>query len=92
MADGGALFNATAVTTAGGHANLRTTALSAAEWDAVSTAVYNQPLLIKNAAGLYGTGPAMAINPRLPAGAACPAADCHEDPLSRAGKCRQYLL
>lgn len=64
MADTGALFNPTVVTTAGGHANLRTTALSAAEWDAVSTAVYNQPLLIKNADTYYGTGPAMAINPR----------------------------
>lgn len=64
MADGGALFNATAVTTAGGHANLRTTALSTAEWEAVSQAVYNQPMLIKNAAGVYGTGPKQAINPR----------------------------
>jgi hypothetical protein len=64
MADTGALFNTTAVTTAGGHANLRTNALSAAEWDAVSTAVYNQPLLIKNADIYYGTGPSMAINPR----------------------------
>ncbi len=35
MADTGALFNATAVTTAGGHANLLTTALSAAEWEVV---------------------------------------------------------
>ncbi len=65
MADTGALFNATVVTTAGGHANLLTTALSAAEWDVVSTAVYNQPMLIKNAAGLYGTGPKMGINPRF---------------------------
>ena len=65
MADTGALFNATAVTTAGGHANLLTTALAAAEWDVVSTAVYNQPMLIKQAAGLYGTGPKMAINPRF---------------------------
>ncbi len=64
MADTGALFNTTAVTTAGGHANLRTAALSAAEWDTVCTKVYNQPLLIKNAAGVYGTGPAIAINPR----------------------------
>lgn len=64
MADGGALFNATAVITAGGHANLRTTALSTAEWEAVSQAVYNQPMLIKNAAGVYGTGPKQAINPR----------------------------
>ena len=65
MADTGTLFNATAVTSAGGHANLLTTALSAPQWDAVCTAVYNQPMLIKNAAGLYGTGPRMAINPRF---------------------------
>ncbi len=65
MADTGALFNATAVTTAGGHLNLLTTALAAAEWDVVSSAVYNQPMLIKNAAGVYGTGPKMAINPRF---------------------------
>jgi hypothetical protein len=65
MADTGALFNATAVTTAGGHANLLTTALSAAAWDTAAAAVYNQPMLIKNAAGHYGTGPAMAINPRF---------------------------
>ena len=64
MADGGALFNATAVTTAGGHANLLTTALSAAQWETVQTAVYNQPLLIKNEPGYYGTGPKMAINPK----------------------------
>ena len=66
MADGGTLFNATAVTDAGGagHANLLTTALSAAQWDVVSTAVYNQPQLIKNAATYYGTGPAIGINPR----------------------------
>jgi len=64
MHDGGALFNATAVTSAGGHANLLTTALSASEWDVVSRAVYAQPLLVKNAVGQYGTGPAMAINPR----------------------------
>ena len=65
MADTGALFNATAVTTAGGHANLLTTALAAAEWDVVSTAMYDQPMLIKNSAGIYGTGPKMAINPRF---------------------------
>ena len=64
MADTGALFNATAVTTAGGHANLLTTALAAAEWDVVSTAVYNQAMLIKQATGYYGTGPKMALNPK----------------------------
>ncbi len=65
MADTGALFNATAVTTAGGHANLLTDALAADKWDAVCKAVYDQPMLIKNAAGYYGTGPKMAINPRF---------------------------
>lgn len=65
MADTGALFNATAVTTAGGHANLTETALSANQWDAVCQAVYAQPMLIKNEAGSYGIGPAMAINPKF---------------------------
>jgi len=64
MADTGALFNATAVTTAGGHANLLTTALAAAEWEVVSNAVYSQPMLIANEAGYIGTGAAMAIDPR----------------------------
>lgn len=66
MADGGALFNATAVTTAGGHANLLTTALGTdyTAWDAVSKAVYDQPMLIANEAGYYGTGSKMAINPK----------------------------
>jgi hypothetical protein len=63
MADTGALFNNTAVTTAGGHANLLTTALAAAQWEVVCAAVYAQPLLIANEPGYYGTGPAMAINP-----------------------------
>ncbi len=65
MADTGALFNATATTTKGGHKNLLTTALAAAEWDVVATAIYNQSMLIKNKAGKYGTGPKMAINPRF---------------------------
>lgn len=64
MADTGALFNNTAVTSAGGHGNLLTVALSAAQWETVSAAVYNQPQLIKNAATLYGTGPKIGINPR----------------------------
>jgi hypothetical protein len=65
MADNGALFNATAVSTAGGHANLLTTALSASEWEIVSTAVYSQPMLIANETGYYGTGEAMALDPRF---------------------------
>ncbi len=64
MADTGALFNATAVTTKGGHCNLLTTALSAAQWEIVSAAVYNQPMLVKQDANYYGTGPKMALNPK----------------------------
>ena len=64
MADTGALFNSTAVTTAGGHANLLTTALSAAQWDIVAAAVYNQPMLNKNATSYYGVGSKMAVEPR----------------------------
>ncbi|OGN74185.1 MAG: hypothetical protein A2X25_14435 [Chloroflexi bacterium GWB2_49_20] len=65
MADTGALFNTTAVTTLGGHKNLLTTALTAAEWDVVAAAMYNQPMLIKQAAGYYGTGSKMAVEPRF---------------------------
>jgi hypothetical protein len=64
MADSGALFNSTAVTTKGGHANLLTVALAAAQWDVVSAAVYNQPMLTKQDVGYYGVGPKMGINPR----------------------------
>jgi hypothetical protein len=64
MADGGALFNATVVTTAGGHGNLLTAALAAAQWDVVGTAVYKQPMLVKNQAPNIGVGPKMGINPR----------------------------
>jgi len=53
LADGGALFNATAVTTAGGHANLLTTALGTdyTAWDAVAQAMFKQPMLVSNVAG-----------------------------------------
>ena len=64
MQDNGALFNANAVTSAGGHANLLITALGINAWEAACTAVYNQPMLIKNEAGSYGTGPKMALNPK----------------------------
>ena len=64
MADGGALFNATAVTTAGGHKNLLTTALAAAEWDVVASAMYNQPMLVKKSGANLGVGPKMALNPK----------------------------
>ncbi len=42
LADSGALFNATPATSAGGHANLLTTALSYAAYDAVYTAMLKQ--------------------------------------------------
>jgi hypothetical protein len=64
MADTGALFNATAVTTKGGHANLLTTALSLSQWETVSATIYKQPMLVKQDTGYYGTGPQMALNPR----------------------------
>ena len=65
LADTGALFNSTAVTTAGGHANLLTTALGTdyVAWNAVAKAVFDQPLLVKNATGYYGTGKKIAIDP-----------------------------
>jgi len=67
LADGGALFNNTAVTTAGGHANLLTTALGTtyAAWETVAAAMYNQPMLIANEVGYYGTGQKMAIDPKF---------------------------
>ena len=64
LADGGALFNATVTTTAGGHANLRTIALDASEWKAIRHAMFKQALLVKNAAGKYGTGKASGIYPK----------------------------
>jgi hypothetical protein len=65
LSDTGALFNATAVTTAGGHANLLTTAIGTdfTAWDAVAAAVYNQPMLRKNDTGYYGTGKKQAVEP-----------------------------
>jgi hypothetical protein len=65
MADLGNLFNAVAVGVPGGHANLTIAALTAATWETVSTAVYNQPQLIGNQPGVLGTGLAMAVNPRF---------------------------
>ncbi|MBI9049291.1 MAG: hypothetical protein JEZ00_07725 [Anaerolineaceae bacterium] len=64
MADGGALFNTTSAATAGGHQNLGTTALAPESWESASSAIYDQPMLVKNDAGYYGSGPKMALNPR----------------------------
>ena len=66
MADGGALFNNTAVTAATGHANLLTTQLGTdyVAWNAVALAMFNQPMLIKHAVGYYGTGSKMSIWPK----------------------------
>jgi hypothetical protein len=45
MADTGALFNATATSSTGGHANLLTTALSYSQWQTVRIAMMKQPEL-----------------------------------------------
>lgn len=67
LADGGALFNNTAVTTAGGHANLLTTALGTdyVAWNAAASAMYNQPMLVANETSYYGTGAKMAVDPKF---------------------------
>jgi hypothetical protein len=67
LADTGALFNATAVTTAGGHANLLTTALGTdyTAWEAVAKAMYDQPMLVANETGYIGTGKKMAVDPKF---------------------------
>ena len=65
LADGEALFNADPTILVGGHANLDVLALNATNWDLVSAKVYAQPMLIKNQAGIYGTGPQMAVNPKF---------------------------
>jgi hypothetical protein len=61
------LFNNTAVTSAAGHANLLTTALGATyvAWEAVAAAMFNQPMLVKQAAGYYGTGKKLAVEPTI---------------------------
>ena len=64
LADGQPLFNATAVSQSGGHANLGTGLLNSENWDLASAKVFGQPMLIKNKAGLYGSGPQMAVNPK----------------------------
>jgi hypothetical protein len=87
MADTGALFNSTAVTTKGGHANLLTTALSAAQWEVVATAMFNQPMLVRQDTGYYGTGKKMAINPKfclVPRALALTAAQIFNQPWSTA--------
>ena len=67
MADGARLFNNTASTTAGGHANLTSTAFGTdyTAWNALSLLTYNQPMLIAGEAGYYGTGAKMAIEPTI---------------------------
>ncbi len=65
LADEENLFNLEAVTVKGGHANLANLALNAGNWDVVSARVYAQPMLVKNAAGFFGSGPQMAVNPKF---------------------------
>lgn len=67
MNDTGALFNSTAQTTAGGHLNLLTTALGTdyVAWNAVATAMYKKKMLVRNAAGYYGTGKPQGMKPNV---------------------------
>jgi len=60
MADGGALFNATPVTTPGGHANRGTAALTSAAWEVAGAAVYGQPMLVASGE----SGPRLALDPK----------------------------
>jgi len=55
----GNLFNATATTTSGGHANLLTAALSYTSFDAAATA------LMKQQAGDQGTGAKLLVEPKF---------------------------
>ena len=67
LQDGGNLFNATAVTTTGGHANLLTTALGTdyTAWNAASLAMFKQPLPVKDDnASFIGTGKRQAVRPK----------------------------
>lgn len=67
MSDTGALFNATAQTTAGGHLNLLTTALGTdyTAWNTVATAMFKKKMLVKNATGYYGLGKPAGIKPSI---------------------------
>jgi hypothetical protein len=55
---GPAMADAYNVFEAAHHANLATTALSAAAWEAASKAIYNQPMVIKSG----GTAPKLALD------------------------------
>jgi hypothetical protein len=59
LADTGALFNATAATSTGGHANLLTTALSYTSFDAARTAMRKQT------DQALGAGSKLQLNPRF---------------------------
>ena len=61
LADTGALFNATAHSSTGGHVNLLTAALSLDAWDAVVQAMYSQPEL--NSSKPIGVRPAYCLVP-----------------------------
>lgn len=66
LSDTGALFNATVVTTKGGHANLLTTALGTdlTAWRAVESAMFKKPMHVANETDIYGTGKAQAVRPK----------------------------
>jgi hypothetical protein len=62
LSDGGYAFNATALTTLGGHANLLTAALDAAAFKAVRAKMYNQPMLVSQ--DYLGAGKKQAVYPK----------------------------
>jgi hypothetical protein len=67
LSDGGALFNSTATTTAGGHANLLTTALGTdlTAWRAVEAAMFKIPMHVANETGQYGAGKRQGVKPKF---------------------------
>ena len=82
LADTGALFNATAVTTAGGHANLLTTALASAEWEVVSRRRLQPAPAHQAGRRLLRHRLQDGRQPALLPGAPRPAADRVRDPVS----------
>ncbi len=91
LADTGALFNATAVTTAGGHKNLLTGALSCRRMGrGLHGSVQPADAHQEQRRGIRHRS-AHGGQPALSAGSARAATGSHEDPVPVAGERRQYL-
>ena len=67
MADGGALFNATAQATVGGHLNLLTTALGTdfTAWNAVATAMYKKKMVVSRSSSAVSLGKPQGMKPNV---------------------------